>query len=69
MNKLFTLLVILSVSKSIYSQSININFPKFSVKTYEFIIFQGSEIVKVKENDTIPKNGLIKIDIPAKYAP
>jgi peroxiredoxin len=52
-----------------FSQTIEINFPAFYGKTYEFIIFQGSEIVKVKENDTIPKNGLIKIDIPAQYAP
>lgn len=51
------------------AQTITIEFPAFAGKTYEFIIFQGDKIVKVYENDTIPKDGLIKIDIPKEYAP
>lgn len=51
------------------AQTLEIAFPKFAGKTYEFIIFQGSEMVKVKENDTIPHDGVVKLVIPPKYAP
>lgn len=68
MNKFIIPLVLLSTLQ-VFSQTITIEFPAFAGKTYELIIFQGSEVVKVKENDTIPKNGLVKIEIPAKYAP
>ena len=68
MNKFIIPLVLLSTLQ-VFSQTITIEFPAFAGKTYEFIIFQGSEMVKVKENDTIPSNGLVKIEIPAKYAP
>jgi hypothetical protein len=36
-----------------YSQTIEIEFPKFSGKTFGFIIFQGGKAVKIYENDTI----------------
>ena len=68
MKKIFTFLLAFSCFIS-RSQTIEITFPKFAGKTYEFIIFQGSQVVKVNENDTIPKNGLVKIEIPVKYAP
>ena len=51
------------------AQTIEILFPKFFGKTYEFIIFQGSEVVKVKENDRLSQSVIAKIDILVKYAP
>lgn len=51
------------------AQTIDIEFPKFAGKTYDFIIFQGDEIVKICENDTISKSGIVKVVIPVLYAP
>ncbi len=51
------------------AQEINIKFPFFAGKTYEFVIFQGGEIVKLYENDTIPQNGVVNIVIPKEYTP
>lgn len=51
------------------AQTIDIEFPKFAGKTYDFIIFQGDKLVKIYENATIPKSGLVKLVIPPQYAP
>jgi thiol-disulfide isomerase/thioredoxin len=63
------LLFFLLMSFQGFAQTLEFNFPKFASKTYDFIIFQGSELVKIKENDTVPLSGLVKIVIPEKYAP
>ena len=60
MKKIVVLVLVVSCGIA-NAQTIEISFPMFAGKTYEFIIFQGSEMVKVKENDTIPKNGLVKL--------
>lgn len=52
-----------------FAQTIDIEFPKFAGKTFDFIIFQGDKQVKLYENQTIPPNGLVQIIIPPKYAP
>ncbi|HCD9236758.1 TPA: alkyl hydroperoxide reductase [Elizabethkingia anophelis] len=44
------------------------NFPTFSGKTYDFIIFQGSEQITIKQ-DTIPAGGKFILAIPKEYAP
>jgi hypothetical protein len=43
-------------------------FPAFAGKTYDFIIFQGSQQETVQQ-DTIPTNGKFVLTIPKKYAP
>jgi hypothetical protein len=43
-------------------------FPAFAGKTYDFIIFQGSQQETVQQ-DTIPTNGKFTLTIPKKYAP
>ena len=63
------LILLFLISKLTYSQTITIEFPKFAGKTYEFIIFQGDKQIKIYENDTIPKDGLITLEIPKEYAP
>lgn len=68
MRKITTLILVL-LSTFIFSQTIEIEFPKFAGKTYEFIIFQGDKSVKLYDKDTIPKSGLIKLEIPKEYAP
>lgn len=51
------------------AQTIELTFPAFAGKTYEFIIFQGDKSIRLYENDTIPKNGVLKLEIPKEYAP
>lgn len=70
-NKLLSIcfLLLLIFGQRGYSQTIEMEFPQFAGKTFEFVIFQGSKAVKVYENDTIPADGLVKIVIPKEYAP
>lgn len=51
-----------------FSQSIRMEFPAFAGKTYDFIIFQGSQQVTVQQ-DTIPANGNFSLQVPQEYAP
>lgn len=51
-----------------YAQTIEMAFPAFAGKTYEFIIFQGDASIKAIEG-TIPQNGLFQLVIPQEYAP
>ncbi len=67
--KYFIGLIFIFVNIMAHAQTIEIKFPAFSGKTFEFILFQGDKSVKIYENDTIPKNGLVKIVIPKEYAP
>ncbi|MDX8569360.1 alkyl hydroperoxide reductase [Elizabethkingia sp. HX XZB] len=50
------------------AQKIEMYFPYFAGKTYEFIIFQGSQSLTVL-TDTIPKDGKFSLTIPQEYAP
>lgn len=63
------LFLFISVCFNGFSQTIEIEFPKFAGKTFEFIIFQGDKLLKIYENDTIPKKGLVKVSIPKEYEP
>ena len=47
-------IISLFISILVHSQTIQMDFPKFVGYTYEFVIFQGSEGIKVVKNDTIP---------------
>jgi len=53
---------------NIKAQDIQIDFPSFKGKSYDFIIFQGSK-TKVITQDVIPQDGKIKLTIPKEYAP
>jgi hypothetical protein len=48
------------------SQIINLEFPYFAGKTYEFKIVQGEKQV-VLRTDTIPKGGKVQLQIPESY--
>ncbi len=50
------------------AQNINMEFPAFAGKTYDFVIFQGSRQETVQQ-DTIPANGKFTLKIPKQYAP
>lgn len=65
--KILTHSILLGIT-SLSAQTITMNFPAFAGKTYDFVIFQGSNAEKVVQ-DTIPKNGNFKLTIPAKFAP
>ena len=51
-----------------FSQAVSMDFPAFAGKTYDFIIFQGSQQETVQQ-DTIPANGKFTLTIPSKFAP
>jgi thioredoxin-related protein len=56
-------------SLSLYpSQTINMEFPYFAGKAYDFIIFQGGQPKRVYQG-TIPSDGKFTLTIPAEYAP
>jgi len=48
------------------AQTISLEFPYFAGKTYEFKIAQGVKQI-VLQNDTIPKDGKVILQIPPKY--
>jgi len=50
----------------ITAQTISLEFPYFAGKTYEFKIAQGGKHI-VLQNDTIPKDGKVMLQIPPKY--
>lgn len=51
---------------NVQAQTINLEFPYFAGKTYEFKIVQGEKHL-VLANDTIPKGGKVQLTIPEKY--
>lgn len=53
----------------ISAQSIQMEFPYFKGNSYDFVIFQGSETVKVLENVVIPENGTFILNVPEQYKP
>lgn len=52
-----------------HGQTLEMNFPAFAGKTYEFLIFQGDQTIKVVDNDSIPADGKFTLKIPRMYAP
>jgi len=66
MKKLLWLLAI--VSLQLKGQTIEMEFPAFAGKTYDFIIFQGDKQIKAQQ-DTIPADGVFQLNIPKEYMP
>ncbi|MCL1671537.1 alkyl hydroperoxide reductase [Elizabethkingia ursingii] len=65
------LLICLFIALSIFNikgQQITLNFPEFKGKTYDFIIFQGSEQKTISQG-TIPEDGNFSLTIPKEYMP
>lgn len=52
----------------LYGQNIEMSFPKFGGKSYDFIIFQGAESKTIYKG-VIPDDGKFVLEIPADYAP
>ncbi|WP_370895954.1 peroxiredoxin family protein [Chryseobacterium gossypii] len=50
------------------AQRISMEFPRFAGKTYDFILFRGSEPKTVYQG-TIPPDGKFILNVPAEYAP
>lgn len=50
------------------AQEIQLNFPHFAGKTYDFVIFQGEKQETIIQ-DTIPADGKFTLKIPEEYAP
>lgn len=67
MNKIIILLPLLLLG-FVKAQTIEMYFPHFAGKTYDFIIFQGSQTLTVL-TDTIPKDGKFSLTIPREYEP
>ena len=66
MNVKIQILFFFSIQLIIKGQQINMNFPKFSGKRYEFIIFQGQN-EEVVHKGMIPNDGKFTLMIPEKY--
>ena len=66
MKKIYFCLFCLFIFNSTNAQSIDMTFPAFAGKTYDFIIFQGSQQLTVQQ-DTIPINGVFTLKIPSDY--
>ena len=64
-NILFSILLVIGFNAK--SQTINLEFPYFEGKTYEFKIFQGDKMVTLK-TDTIRKGGKVQLVFPKEYA-
>lgn len=60
------LLILTFVCCKIEAQTINLEFPYFTGKTYDFTIFQGDIRITLK-SDTIPKGGKVQLTIPENY--
>lgn len=63
---IITTFVLILLSISIKSQNINMSFPHFAGKTYDFIIFQGGQQQTVYQG-TIPADGKFTLSIPEEY--
>jgi peroxiredoxin len=69
MKKKVTISLILGIFFSgLDAQNIDMNFPKFAGKNYDFIVFQGSARKTISQG-TIPENGKFVLKIPAEYSP
>ncbi|OBS11381.1 hypothetical protein ATE49_10700 [Elizabethkingia miricola] len=64
--KFLEFIIIISGLIIIRSQKIEMNFPKFAGKSYDFIIFQGDRQEKVCQG-IIPDNGQFTLSVPEAY--
>lgn len=58
--------LLLGLSLKLQAQHIKMNFPKFSGKSYDFIIFQGSQQKTVYQG-VIPEGGKFTLSVPEEY--
>jgi len=68
MKNIFLLLLMFLTHQFIFAQEIEMKFPEFAGRTYEFLIFQGNEVIKAQQG-TIPEGGIFTLSIPSNYAP
>jgi hypothetical protein len=68
MNKLLLLNFILIYFSALKAQTITMDFPQFSGKNYDFIIFQGDKQKTVYQG-VIPSDGKFTLTIPKEYTP
>ncbi|RLJ22928.1 hypothetical protein CLU97_4741 [Chryseobacterium sp. 7] len=68
MKKKIISLILCSLCCWSQAQKINMNFPYFAGKTYDFVIFQGDKQQTILQG-TIPANGKFALQIPKEYAP
>lgn len=64
--KFLTFVIIISGLVIIKSQDIEMNFPKFAGKSYDFILFQGDHQETVFQG-VIPKDGKFTLSVPGSY--
>jgi alkyl hydroperoxide reductase subunit AhpC len=64
--KLIYFFYLLVISFNANSQTINLEFPYFAGKTYDFTIFQGDKRITLAQA-TIPKGGKVQLTIPVNY--
>ncbi|MCL1671526.1 alkyl hydroperoxide reductase [Elizabethkingia ursingii] len=68
MIRLFKYLLLGIAALKLQAQQMSMSFPKFSGKSYDFVIFQGSEQKTVFQG-TIPEGGQFTLLIPKEYSP
>lgn len=67
MIKLFCYIILFLVSTlTSFAQTINLEFPHFAGRTYDFTIFQGEKRITLV-SDTIPLDGKVVLTIPPQY--
>lgn len=68
MKKKIISLILCSLCCWSQAQKIDMYFPHFAGKTYDFVIFQGDKQTSLLQG-TIPENGKFSLTIPKEYAP
>lgn len=68
MKHIILILLLLCLYMKAPAQTIQMDFPHFAGKTYDFIIFQGDKQETVAQG-TIPEGGKFTLKIPEKYVP
>ncbi|WP_411898031.1 alkyl hydroperoxide reductase [Elizabethkingia occulta] len=68
MTRLLTYLLLGIAALKLQAQQISMDFPKFSGKSYDFIIFQGSGQKTVFQG-IIPEDGQFTLSVPKEYSP
>lgn len=68
MNRLIITFIFCLSFLALHAQTIDMHWPAFAGRTYDFIIFQGSVAEKISQ-DTIPADGRFQLVIPETYAP
>ncbi|MDX8571847.1 alkyl hydroperoxide reductase [Elizabethkingia sp. HX QKY] len=68
MNKIIISFLLFFVGYQIKSQQISMFFPEFRGKSYDFVLFQGSEQKTVSQG-VIPEDGKFTLSVPEEYVP